>query len=110
MSIKISGCAKVCLKKRYVYKYATGANVYFCPKARKGVLEKITIKEVMLRFVNGNDRIAVALYQDTLNSLYNENELCSHAQALLLARTYYEQKAIDLQTLMAKEKCGTKDQ
>ena len=108
MGIKIGGCAKVCVKKRYVYKYAVGSTVYHCPKARKGVLEKVTVKDVRLVFVNGNDRVAVPLYQDTYNTLYNENELCTHAQALDLAKTYYETKAANLVALIEKQRCAGK--
>lgn len=57
-------------------------------KAVKGVLEKIAIKEVMLRSGLKTGGQIIPVYKDTLNSLYNEEELCTHEEALDLIAEY----------------------
>lgn len=84
------GCASVSYVKTYITEFGSGDIVYSLPKARKGILEKVVIKKtstVNSKFTQGAFRV---LYVDTLNSLWNERDLTSHANAISLAKAYYE--------------------
>jgi hypothetical protein len=80
------GCAGARLSLYAFYKFAEGSTVFFCPKAKIGRLERITIKSVKLIPQGSGFK---ALYKDTLNALYNEDELCSEATAIELAADYF---------------------
>lgn len=92
-TITINGCTKYRLYLYEIYKWQVGDTAFFAPKAQyEGKLEKIVIKKIRLV---GNDQTFGAikfLYQDTLNSLYNEWELVNEYDALNLAKQYYERQ------------------
>ena len=85
------GCARVRASVFATYNFAEGSTVFFCPKARIGRLERITIKSVKLIPQGNNFK---ALYKDTYNALYNEDELCSEETAIELAAEYFAQQLI----------------
>jgi hypothetical protein len=88
--INISGCAEVELDVFYTFQFARGSEAYVCKSATKGILQEIMIKRVLLNR-NRYGKI-VPIYQDTLNGLYNEWDLCSQASAISLATAYYQNK------------------
>lgn len=88
--ISIFGCAKTQKSIYYNYKYGENSIVFLRYKAVKGVLEKIAIKKVILQSGRKTFGQIVPLYQDTYNSLYNENDLCTHQEAIELAIIYYQ--------------------
>jgi hypothetical protein len=88
-TIKLDGC--VCPTKQIYlyYKWSENSFAYLKYKAQKGVMERIAIKRVI---INKNARTAyadVVLYQDTLNSLYNESDLITEDEAKYLAQIYW---------------------
>jgi hypothetical protein len=103
MSIKIGGCASVTVKKYFNYLFLEGSVVYFIPKARKGILEPHAIKEVILKVQNGNDVWPIFLYKDSFNAYFNENELCSQADAIQYAKDYFTVQAYNLQNALQAE-------
>jgi len=70
-------------------KYTVGQTLYRCDLARKGVLEKVTIAEVLL---NPPSYPIVAIYKDTFNSLNRESDLCYETDAMTLYNQYQEAK------------------
>lgn len=103
-TIKVQGSAKVWRKIYYYYeyqKYKIAKNqpkfkgndaVYEKKAARKGILKKVIIDQIIL---NNNKKTYykdATIYQDILNSLYMEEELI----------TLEEAKAIALEYLLAK--------
>jgi hypothetical protein len=101
--ISIFGCARIKHSAYYVYKYGENSIVFLRNKAAKGNLEKIAIKKVILQSSHKTGGQIVPLYQDTLNSYYNEEELCTHKEAVDLAIAYYE--TLKALTLEASKKC-----
>ncbi len=77
------------------YKYNPGDVLYLAYKAKIGKLEKVKIKDV--RVVSSRKILGAFsfVYVDTLNSLYNERDLVYETDALLLAKTFYENRIID---------------
>lgn len=85
--IKISGCA-IANKVVYVsHKWEVNSILYIRHKAVKGVLERVAIKRVILNSVANQ---IVPIYQDTLNSLWNEDDLLTEAHAIELTEIYRE--------------------
>ena len=82
---KISGCANYKLKIFRYYLFGIGSIVFVKAKAMKGIFEKIAIKKVTFHgpYIN--------LYFDTFNAAWNENELVSYDNALILVNAYIEQ-------------------
>lgn len=101
--ISLFGCARVKYSAYYTYKYGENSIVFLRYKAVRGILEKIAIKKVILQSGYKTGGHVVPLYQDTLNAYYNEEELCTHQEAVDLATIYYENlKALALE---AAKKC-----
>jgi hypothetical protein len=87
-TIKISGC--VCpIKNIYILtQWAINSYAFLKYKAQRGIMEKISIKKVIVT----NKKIGsvqIVLYQDTLNSLYNESDLITEEEAKYLAQVYW---------------------
>ena len=96
--ISLFGCARVKKSFYYTYKYGENSIVFLRYKAIRGVLEKIAIKKVILQSGYQTGGLIVPLYQDTLNGYFNEEELCTHQEAVDLAKAYYENlKALALE-------------
>jgi hypothetical protein len=88
--INIFGCASVQHYDYYNYLYGENSIVFLRYKAIRGVLEKIAIKKVILKQNIRTYGKIVPLYQDNLNAYYNEEELCTHQEAVDLAIIFYE--------------------
>lgn len=89
---RTGGCA---ITHRMVYiNYRWGENsvVYAKHKALKGILEKVAIKRVILNQGPKTFNQVVPIYQDTLNSLWNENDLIIESDARELALSYWERR------------------
>lgn len=91
--ITFNGCARIASLKFYNYQYSVGTVVYLKYKAAVGIIEKIFIKKIIMSQINGT---TVFLYQDMLNSLYNETDLCLKAEAISLATNYIQSKRSSL--------------
>lgn len=89
------GCAEVSMKVYYVYPYGEGSIVFLRYKAERGVLEKIAIKRVLIRQNAKTGGAVLFLYQDTLNALFNESDLCTQEEAVAIATAYYEKVQAD---------------
>jgi hypothetical protein len=94
-SVLTGDCSKYDYQYAHPHLFYIGDTVYVKPKALKGVLEKISIKEV--RFPGSYDPtrgrmvrydINIPLYVDTLNALFNEKELVTYVDALALIQDY----------------------
>ena len=82
------GCARPQQKHLETTLFAPGDVAYNLDKARRGTLEKVVVKKQKLlctRKVAGLQRV---LYTDTLNGLWNEDELVDFATARALAMEY----------------------
>jgi len=84
-TIKVSGCSKMERRIYVFYKWGERSVVYIKPKAIKGILEKIAVKKVIL---NNKNNEYIPIYQDSLNSLYNEYELISELEARNYVQDY----------------------
>jgi hypothetical protein len=92
-SINIAGCSRIGKDIFVLYKWGERSVVYFKPKAMKGIIEKIAVKRVVINYIEGKFR---PIYVDTLNSLYNEEELIGGYEANLLAQTYIDNERFKL--------------
>lgn len=101
--INVFGCARIRQSDYYLYKYGENSIVFLRYKAVRGTLEKIAIKKVIIKQSIKTYGQIVPLYQDTLNAYYNEEELCTHQEAVDLAKIYYE--SIKAATLSAAMNC-----
>ena len=64
-------------------------------RAIKGILEWIVIKKIRLvDFSYRGDGLIVILYVDTFNALYNEDDLISYADAVILVNNYLYQQEL----------------
>jgi len=78
-------------KKNYIkYKWGENSILFVKNKALKGCLEKVCIKRAIINSGAQNYNQVVSLYQDTLNSLWNENDLIEEAEAKSLALAYWQ--------------------
>ncbi|MEI7485875.1 MAG: hypothetical protein WCJ72_00470 [Chryseobacterium sp.] len=87
--LNISGCSRMERRIYVFYKWGERSVVYIKPKAIRGILEKIAIRKVILN--NKND-FYNPIYQDSLNSLYNESELISELEAINYVQDYIEKR------------------
>lgn len=94
-SILTGGCSKYYFQLTLAHEFSIGDILYVKPKALKGVLEKVAIKDI--RFPGSYDPtrgrmvifdIDIPLYVDTFNALYNEEELVSYVDAIALIQEY----------------------
>lgn len=92
-SINIAGCSRIEKKIFVLYKWGERSIVCFKPKAIKGIIEKIAVKRVVLNYIKGQFR---PIYIDTLNSLYNEEELIGEYEANSLAQTYIDNERLKI--------------
>lgn len=98
-TIKTGGCAIVEKYAFVEYKWGEGSVLYVKSKAEKGVIERVVIKRVIL---NSNAKTflkIIPIYQDTLNSLWNENDLIIECDATTLATSYWEARQAALAAL-----------
>lgn len=88
-NVNIGGCARVERRIYVFYKWGERSIVYVKPKAVKGILEKIAVKKVILNNISGQ---YIPVYQDTLNSLYNEEELITEYEARVLVQEFIDRQ------------------
>lgn len=101
-TIRVSGCSSYGMDYFLYYAFAVGSFVYSRKKAAtRGVYERICIKDVIYpaKMLEGMRRTlkfqwVSPLYLDTLNGLWNENELVSYADATTLIQQYRASLAI----------------
>ena len=90
------GSATVKVEYFYYVRFAVGAIAYDCKAAwNKGSIEPVVIKKYKILY-NPYD----VLYTDTLNALWNEDQLCSHGEAVQYAISYYERQQAMAEALM----------
>lgn len=104
--VKISGCWPIVVSHIYTTQYGVSDIVYNVRKARKGVLEKIVIKEIVPVKMSLTGGQFLAMYRDTLNGLWNERDLVSSATAVALAEDYYVDLLEKITIFEAKAPCN----
>jgi hypothetical protein len=97
--IEIAGCGISRPTIYEVFRFAPGTTVFNCYKASRGVLERLTIKRIDLLKNRRTYNRYVPLYVDTLNSLYNEDELCTETEAVELATFFYTKQLAEIDQL-----------
>jgi hypothetical protein len=85
------------------YRFAEGSIVYSVRKAMRGIMERVAIKSVRLVANRRTQGRQIPLYTDTFNSLWNENQLCTEAEARDYAIAYLERRQQD--AIEAMERC-----
>jgi hypothetical protein len=98
--IGLGGCGgrRVTLYRHF--RFGPGDTVYLCYRAIRGVLERVTIKRIN---IVQNERTAgqiIPLYVDTYNSIYNEDDLCTEAQAIAKANYFYNKQLVEIDELL----------
>lgn len=94
--LQLGGCADFTLQYYWTYAYAIGSVVYVQRKARKGIYERVYIKDVRLSGIHLRAMQLTAtpvkgykpLYVDSFNGYWNEDELVSYETATLLINQY----------------------
>jgi hypothetical protein len=87
--VVVSGCARIERRIFVNYRWGERSVVFLKYKAEKGIMEKIAVKKVILNFKLGS---YTPVYMDTLNSLYNEEELINEEQAKTLVQLYIDRQ------------------
>jgi hypothetical protein len=88
--VRCGGCPDVSASHIYITTYGEGDIVYNIYKARKGVLEKIVIREILTSKMSLTGGLFQVMYKDTLNALWNEDDLITLEDAQAFAEVYYE--------------------
>jgi hypothetical protein len=100
-TVIMGGCATVSRTECELFRYEIGSVVYICEKAsQKGKLEAICIKSVRVLLGKPSPwgcfpppEPKNVLYTDTYNTIWEQDELCTHREALDLAIEYWEELA-----------------
>ncbi len=100
--VVIAGCTLYTFLDRVRTLYGPGDILYNIDKAKKGVLERVVIKRQRVLRSRTTEGQFQVLYIDTLNALWNEWDLVSHAVASDLAIAYFEKLLDDLSKLECK--------
>jgi hypothetical protein len=87
--IKLNSCFSIVHFRYIVSKYFPRDILYNIHAAKKGKLEKVVLKERLFSRNKKTVRINV-IYKDTLNGLWDENELISYDEAYLIADNYFQ--------------------
>lgn len=83
--ITLSGCAKVRVTEAVTIKFPINGTFYNCAAARRGCLEAITIKRYHIVKNKASFNNTIVMYIDTLNGLWNEEDICTKAEAVAAA-------------------------
>ena len=67
-------------------------HLFIVPSAYKGILEKVTIKQVKLISKKLTNGAIYFLYIDTTNGIYQEDELTTEYNALIIAKQFFEKQ------------------
>ena len=86
----VAGCGFITFVKSYVTLFGPGDITYNIDKAKVGVLERVVIKTQKVINEKRTGGLFQVMYVDTLNGLWNEWDLVSHAEAIAIATAYYE--------------------
>lgn len=89
-NVNIDGCGYYDYFLNLAYRFKVGDTCYLKYKAIKGKLEKIVIKEIKVVTNYDIKGIIKFMYIDTLNAIYGEEDLLLAAEAVSLAKQYYE--------------------
>lgn len=92
---KTNGCAKTSKLSYFKHKWAVNTILYVKHKANKGILEKVAIKRIILNEIQFKNNLP-PIYQDTLNSLWNEDDLVIEEHAKSLVSDYLAWKEIQI--------------
>lgn len=87
-NFRLVGCANVTVTRLFPSKFLVGEVACVLSKAQMGIIEKIAIKKVKLNLTRYNQPVFV--YQDTLNSIYNQDDLCRLFEAQREIESYRE--------------------
>lgn len=104
-SMQVRGCFKTSRTYNVLYRFAEGSVVYRTDKAQRGVLEKIAIKGVRIVRTRETFNFPMVIYVDTFNALYDEGDLCTHAEALAYATAYLTRVAAEVQAEIDRLNC-----
>lgn len=97
--VEIGGCSIISTSHRHVTSYGVGDILYDIAKARRGVLEKIVIKQILVCKTKFTGGAIVVLYKDTFNALWNEYDLVDFDDAKEIAENYYLDLIADLEKI-----------
>ena len=86
-------------------RFPIGGIFYNCKAARRGCLEAICIKKYKVYSGIKTGGAIRLMYVDTLNGLWNEDELCSKTQAIDSAKLFFDWQLT--QIAAAIRKCPT---
>ncbi len=92
----LGGCAPFAIHQTYEFDFAQGSIVYVRRKARRGILEKVSIKRLVVNGQGGN------VYVDTFNEVWLEEELCSESLAVEIATASIEATLAQFNTIALK--------
>jgi hypothetical protein len=98
-SLRFAGCTSSAACTFLLVKFKEGSFVYLCEKAQKGILERLAIRRVKCTEIKGQ---IIALYFDTFNAVYNEEELCTHSEAVAKAKEFHLSQISGVQKLLDK--------
>jgi hypothetical protein len=89
---KLGFCVSFWKINNYPHKWKIGDILFVVPSANIGVLEKVCVKQVKVISKHQTNGSFYFLYIDTTNAIYNENELTTEYDALILAKLYFEKQ------------------
>ncbi len=102
----LGGCAGVVVTHHVKLAYSQSDSLFVLKKALDGILERVVIKTIHIGDLHdptesfrkfgkdlcGTDSIERSIvYEDTLRGLWNEDQLISHADAILIATAALEE-------------------
>lgn len=65
-------------------------------KAEKGILESIIIKKIkLINFTTRGTGLAIIMYIDTFNAIYNERDLIYYDEAVALVEAYLYRRRVE---------------
>lgn len=100
--VGVRGCGAVSKLHIYELPFSTGDILYSLAKAKRGVMYKVVIKEIVPCKIHLTQGLFTVLYRDTLNALWNESDLVGFAQARAEAIQYWQDLAVSVQNLAKK--------
>lgn len=124
--IKLGGCPKVTAYNSVTLEYSVGDILFVATKARKGILERVSIKEIVLRprpiddagakdkFLRYSRRMCSMhptnysfAYIDTYNAIWSDGELVGNQEAIDLAIVYWNTQLGKIRQLSCEKIFGS---
>lgn len=93
---KTGGCRLTGLAHYILTMFQANDTAYVKDSARRGILEKVVVKEILLTKNSFTFNQYLVKYKDTFNRLYIEGDLVDEYNALVLIEAYLERKQADL--------------